>query len=79
MTGRPGCAGGGAWRYGCRREPSREASRQALPGRALELIGHPPVVADGFDVEATVEGRYETRQLALLGPAFDGTVEETRA
>lgn len=55
---------------------SREASRQALPSRALELIGHPPVVAHGFDVEATVEGRYETRQLALLGLAFAGTVEE---
>lgn len=37
---------------------SRAASRQPLPIRALELIGHPPVVEHDFDVEATVEGRY---------------------
>jgi Putative mono-oxygenase ydhR len=52
---------------------SEEASRQPLPSRALELIGYPPVVAHGFDVEATVEGRYKTQQLSLLGLAFAGT------
>ncbi|MFG2024074.1 hypothetical protein [Streptomyces sp. NPDC048825] len=49
---------------------SDEASRQALPSRALELIGYPPAVAHGFEVEATTEGRYETEQLALQGLAF---------
>jgi hypothetical protein len=49
---------------------SEEASRQPLPSRALELIGYPPAVAYGFDVEATVEGRYEIQQLALRGLAF---------
>lgn len=54
---------------------SEEASRQPLPSRALELIGYPPVISHGFDVEATVEGRYETGQLSLRGLAFAGTAE----
>jgi hypothetical protein len=33
--------------------------RQALPSRALELIGHPLAVAYGFDAEAPIEGWYE--------------------
>ncbi len=49
---------------------SEEASRQALPSRAVELVGYPPVLAHGFDVEATTEGRYETQRLALQGLAF---------
>ncbi|MEY9989536.1 hypothetical protein ABIE67_001568 [Streptomyces sp. V4I8] len=54
---------------------SEEASQQALPSRALELIGCPPQVAHGFDVEATTEGRYETQQLALQGLAFAETTQ----
>ncbi|CAM5633399.1 YdhR family protein [Streptomyces aurantiogriseus] len=54
---------------------SEEASRQALPSRALELIGYPPVAAHGFDVEATTEGRYETQRLSLQGLAFTETAE----
>ncbi|MDQ1022992.1 hypothetical protein QF035_000574 [Streptomyces umbrinus] len=52
---------------------SEEASQQALPSRALELIGHPPQIAHGLDVEATTEGRYETQRLALQGLAFTET------
>ncbi|MET9757636.1 hypothetical protein ABZ016_01040 [Streptomyces sp. NPDC006372] len=54
---------------------SEEASRQALPSRALELIGYPPVAAHGFDVEATTEGLYETHRLSLQGLAFTETAE----
>src|SRR5262249_50724700 len=49
---------------------SEEASRQPLPSRALELIGYPPAAEHAFDVEATVEGRYEIEQLSLRGLAF---------
>ncbi len=41
----------------------------------LELIGHPPVVAHGFDVEATAEGRFDTQQLAWRGLVLEGDVE----
>ncbi|NUV52342.1 YdhR family protein [Streptomyces coelicolor] len=54
---------------------SEGASQQALPSRALELIGYPPQVAHGFDVEATTEGRYETERLALQGPAVAETTQ----
>ncbi|MDQ0710585.1 hypothetical protein QFZ55_000037 [Streptomyces luteogriseus] len=54
---------------------SEEASRQALPSRALELIGYPPAVAHNFDVEATTEGRFKTQRLSLQGLAFTETAE----
>lgn len=57
---------------------SKEASEQPLPSRAVELIGYPPAVAHTFDVEATVEGRFEMEQLALRGLAFPGSTEDTR-
>ncbi|MFF8022859.1 YdhR family protein [Streptomyces sp. NPDC007896] len=50
---------------------SKEAAQQPLPSRALELIGYPATVAHTFDVEATIEGRYETQQLGRRGLAFD--------
>jgi hypothetical protein len=50
---------------------SREASEAPLPGRARELIGKPPDIAEEFDVEATVEGRYAVEQLSRLGLAFE--------
>jgi hypothetical protein len=54
---------------------SEEASRQALPSRALQLIGYPPVAAHRFNVEATTEGRYETQRLSLQGLIFTETAE----
>lgn len=54
---------------------SEEASRQALPSRALELIGYPPAVAHRFTVEATTEGRFTTQRPALQGLAFTETTE----
>ena len=50
---------------------STEAARQRLPGRARELIGKDPDIAEEFDVEATIEGRYALEQLSRLGLAFE--------
>jgi hypothetical protein len=49
---------------------SAEAAAQPLPSRAAALIGYPPTQSHVFDVEATVEGRFEMAQLALRGLAF---------
>ncbi len=51
---------------------SAEAAAQALPSRARELIGKDPDVVEEFDVEATIEGRFEFEELSRLGLAFDG-------
>jgi hypothetical protein len=56
---------------------SKEAAQQPLPSRAVELIGYQPTVAHSFDVEATVEGRFEVEQLARRGLAFPGSTEDT--
>jgi Putative mono-oxygenase ydhR len=50
---------------------SAEAAEQELPTRARELIGKDPEVAELFDVEATVEGRFAIEQLSRLGLAFE--------
>jgi hypothetical protein len=50
---------------------SSEAAQEELPGRARELIGKEPAVAEWFDVEATVEGRYEVEELSRRGLAFE--------
>lgn len=50
---------------------SQEAARQPLPGRARELIGKDPDLAEEFDVEATVEGRFGVDELSRLGLAFE--------
>ena len=50
---------------------SLEAARQDLPGRARELIGKEPDIAEEFDVEATVEGRFDIEELSRLGLAFE--------
>lgn len=50
---------------------SREAADQQLPGRVRELIGKEPDVAEEFDLEASVEGRYAEEELSRLGLAFD--------
>jgi Putative mono-oxygenase ydhR len=50
---------------------SKEAARQVVPSRARELIGKDPDVGEEFDVEATVEGRFEIEDLSRLGLAFE--------
>jgi hypothetical protein len=51
---------------------SAEAAAQALPSRARELIGKDPEIVEQFDVEATIEGRFEFDELSRLGLAFEG-------
>ena len=50
---------------------SREAANQALPSRARELIGKDPEIAEEFDVEATIEGRFAVEELSRRGLAFE--------
>ena len=50
---------------------SVEAARQPLPGRARELIGKQPDITEEFDVEATIEGRFDIEELSRLGLAFE--------
>ena len=50
---------------------SREAADQELPGRARELIGKPPDISEEFELEATIEGQYQFRELSRLGLAFE--------
>jgi hypothetical protein len=47
---------------------SQEASEQALPSRARELIGKDPDIVEVFDLEASVSVAEELRRLGL---AFD--------
>jgi hypothetical protein len=56
---------------------SAQAAVQPLPSRATALIGYPPTQSHVFEVEATVEGRYEVAQLALRGLAFEATAADT--
>jgi hypothetical protein len=49
---------------------SASAAAQPLPSRARELIGKDPDIAEEFDVEATIEGRFEVEELSRLGLAF---------
>ena len=51
---------------------TREAADAKQPGYAQELIGKPPDLVDEFELEATVEGRYEFEVLSRLGLAFEG-------
>jgi hypothetical protein len=50
---------------------SAEAARQELPGRARELIGRDPDIAEEFDVEATIEGAFALDELSRRGLAFE--------
>ena len=51
---------------------SREASALRAPvSRARELIGKDPDIVEEFDVEATIEGRFEVDELSRLGLAFE--------
>ena len=47
------------------------AARQELPSRARELIGKEPDIGEEFDIEATIEGRFELEALSRLGLAFE--------
>jgi hypothetical protein len=47
------------------------AAAQPLPTKARELIGRDPDVVEEFDVEATIEGRFEVEELSRLGLAFE--------
>jgi putative monooxygenase ydhR len=50
---------------------SAEAAKQPLPGRVRELIGSEPDLVEEFDLEASVEGRFEFEELSRLGLAFE--------
>ena len=48
-----------------------DAALGASGSRAAELIGKPPDLAEEFDVEATIEGRFDEEELSRLGLAFE--------
>ncbi len=50
---------------------SSEAAEQPLPGRARQLIGTDPHLVEDFDLEASIEGRFEIDELSRLGLAFE--------
>jgi hypothetical protein len=50
---------------------SKEAGSGPLPSRARELIGMDPEIAEWFDLEASVEGRFTVEALSRLGLAFE--------
>jgi hypothetical protein len=50
---------------------SQEAAAQVVPSKARELIGKDPDIGEEFDVEATIEGRFEIEELSRLGLAFE--------
>jgi hypothetical protein len=50
---------------------SAEAAERELPSRARELIGKDPEIGETFDVEATVEGRFQVEDLSPRGLAFE--------
>jgi hypothetical protein len=50
---------------------SRAAAEAPFPSRARELIGKDPDIVEEFDVEATIEGRFDVEELSRRGLAFD--------
>jgi Putative mono-oxygenase ydhR len=50
---------------------SSQAAEAELPSRARELIGKDPDLVEDFDLEATVEGRFELAELSRRGLAFE--------
>ena len=50
---------------------SADAADQPLPSRARELIGKDPDLAETFDLEATIEGRFAEAELSRRGIAFE--------
>ena len=51
---------------------SREAADAPMPSRVRELLGKDPDLVEEFDLEASIEGRFEFDELSRLGLAFDG-------
>jgi hypothetical protein len=50
---------------------SQEAARQELPSKARDLIDKDPDIVEEFDVEATIEGRFDVEELSRLGLAYE--------
>jgi hypothetical protein len=51
---------------------SRAAATLRVPvSQARELIGKEPDIVEEFDVEATIEGRFDIEELSRRGLAFD--------
>jgi hypothetical protein len=50
---------------------SEQAAAAIVPSRARELIGKDPDIGEDFDIEATIEGRFEIEELSRLGLAFE--------
>jgi hypothetical protein len=50
---------------------SAQAAERPVPNRVRELIGKDPEIGETFDVEATLEGRFEVEELARRGLAFE--------
>jgi Putative mono-oxygenase ydhR len=50
---------------------SRAASEAPSSSRARELIGKDPDIVEEFDVEATIEGRFDDEELSHRGLVFD--------
>jgi hypothetical protein len=50
---------------------SRAAADAPFPSRARELIGRDPDLVEEFDLEATIEGRFDIEELSRRGLAFD--------
>ena len=48
-----------------------EAAQQPLPSRARELIGKDPDLVEEFDLQASIEGRFELEELSHRGLAFE--------
>jgi hypothetical protein len=50
---------------------SAEAAEQLVPSHARDLIGKEPDIGETFDVEATIEGRFEVEEFSRRGLAFE--------
>ena len=50
---------------------SRAAADAPFPSKARELIGKDPDIVEEFDVEATIEGRFDVEELSRRGLAFE--------
>jgi hypothetical protein len=51
--------------------PAAATQTLGVQDRARELIGKEPDIGEEFDVEATIEGRFEVEELSRLGLAFE--------
>jgi hypothetical protein len=51
---------------------SREAADAEMPSRVRELVGKGPDVVEEFDLEASIEGRFDDEMLSRRGLAYEG-------